>query len=395
MSAKLDDELRAAFEVASEFIEQPDGLADKARLARGTWQHTRRNRRRDAIAACAVVLVTAGAVYALSGHYSSKPVPEPPGPRVVAQLRYPVSEAAVSGERIYLASSQRSLVAAYNRATGKLVRRFRVHGSPTWLAAGPGGLIWVGIVGDRSPNVILLLSPDLGRRATAGSAGPGPLVPTSRQTALTAAPYGVLEVHMPAPGQPGVASVRQEPNSRLGAGLTTAPGNWAGLLDGRVAVQVTNGYGYGSHLVIAGEPGVTFGGDPEQQVGAVAIAGDSLWAQTFAIKNSRVALWGPLVRLDGQLRATTPVSIQRNPVLARTENVWSAGGAVWVSTGAPGHALVCFATRSAAGPVITVRASGRVAAVAATSGTAYVTTLTGVARGRSVVTSYPIPAACR
>ena len=34
MSAKLDDELRAAFEVASEFIEQPDGLADKARLAR-------------------------------------------------------------------------------------------------------------------------------------------------------------------------------------------------------------------------------------------------------------------------------------------------------------------------------------------------------------------------
>lgn len=395
MSAKLDDELRAAFEVASEFIEQPDGLADKARLARGTWQHTRRNRRRDAIAACAVVLVTAGAVYALSGHYSSKPVPEPPGPRVVAQLRYPVSEAAVSGERIYLASSQRSLVAAYNRATGKLVRRFRVHGSPTWLAACPGGLVWVGIVGDRSPNVILLLSPDFRRRATAGSAGPGPLVPTSRQTALTAAPYGVLEVHMPAPGQPGVASVRQEPNSRLGAGLTTAPGNWAGLLDGRVAVQVTNGYGYGSHLVIAGEPGVTFGGDPEQQVGAVAIAGDSLWAQTFAIKNSRMALWGPLVRLDGQLRATTPVSIQRNPVLARTENVWSAGGAVWVSTGAPGHALVCFATRSGAGPVITVRASGRVAAVAATSGTAYVTTLTGVARGRSVVTSYPIPAACR
>ncbi len=391
MSAKLGDELRTAFEVASEFIEPPDGLADKARHGRRTWRH----RRQDAIAACAVVIAAAGAVYALSGHYNSKPVPEPPGPRVVLQTRYPVSEAAVSGQYVYLASSQRSLVAAYNRATGKMVRRVRVHGSPTWLAVGPGGLVWVGIVGDRSPNMILLLSPDLGRRATAGSPAPGPLVPTSRQTALTAAPYGVLEVHMPVPGQPGVASVRQEPNSRLGAGLTTAPGNWAGLLDGRVAVQVTNGYGYGSHLVIAGEPGRTFGGDLQHQVGAVTSAGDSLWAQTFAITNSRVALRGPLVRLDGQLRPTTPVSIQRNPVLAKSENVWSAGSAVWVSTRAPGHALVCFATRSAAGPVITVRASGRVAAVAATPGTAYVTTLTGVSRGRSVVTSYPIPAACR
>jgi hypothetical protein len=391
MSAKLDDELRAAFTVASEFIKPPDGLADKARQARRTWRH----RGRDAIAACAVVLVTAGAVYALSGHYNSKPVPEPPGPRVVLQTRYPVSEAAVSGQYVYLASSQRSLVVAYNRFTGKLVRRFRVHGSPTWLAIGPGRLVWVGIVGDRSPNTIMLLSPDLGRHATAGSPGPGPLVPTSQQTALTAAPYGVLEVQMPAPGQPGVASVREERDSRLGAGLTTTPGNWTGLLDGRVAVQVTNGYGYGSHLVIAGEPGVTFGGDPQQQVVAVAKAGDSLWALTFAIKNSRVALRGPLVRLDGQLRATTPISIQRNPVLARSENVWSAGSAIWVSTGVPGQALVCFATRSAAGPVITVRARGPIASVVATPGTAYVTTLTGLAHGRSVVTSYPIPAACR
>jgi hypothetical protein len=177
MSAKLDDELRPAFEVASEFIEPPDGLADRARHARRTWRH----RRRDAIAACAVVLAAAGTVYALSGHYNSKPVPEPPGPRVVLQTRYPVSEAAVSGQYVYLASSQRSLVAAYNRFTGKLVRRVRVHGSPTWLAIGPRRLVWVGIVGDRSPDMILLLSPDLGRRAAAGSPAPGPLVPTSRR----------------------------------------------------------------------------------------------------------------------------------------------------------------------------------------------------------------------
>jgi hypothetical protein len=199
---------------------------------------------------------------------------------------------------------------------------------------------------------------------------------------------------MPAPGQQGVASVRQERDSRLGAGLTTAPGNWAGLLDGRVAVQVTNGYGYGSHLVIAGEPGVTFGGAPQQQVGAVARAGDSLWAQTFAITNSRVALrgrWSGSTASCGR-RHRFPSS---NPVLAKSENVWSAGSAVWVSTRAPGHALVCFATRSAAGPVITVRADGTIASVVATPGTAYVTTLTGVSRGRSVVTSYPIPAACR
>jgi hypothetical protein len=388
---KLDDELRAAFESASDFIEAPRGLADDARETR----RARRRRQLDAIAAAALVLAVTGAVYAISGHYRSTPVPEPPGPRVLVKVGYPVSQAAVGGGYLYLASNQSSLVAAYDRRTGKLVRRVSVPGSPTWLAVARGGLVWVGVVGDSSPNAVLLLSPDLARRATVRSVGPSPLVPTSRQVALTPSQYGMLEVRMPAPGRPGLASLRQEPDSTLGPGLNTAAGTWAGLLDGQVAVQVTNGYGYDSHLVIAGEPGKTFGGDLQHQVGAVTSTGKSLWVQLFAIRNSYAASSGPLVRIDGQLQATTPKFVQNSVVLAKTEDVWSTGDTIWAATGVRGHSLVCFASGSNAGPVITVLPLGSVASVVGSTSTVYVTTVQGDSAGPSVVTSYPVPAGCR
>jgi hypothetical protein len=390
MSRKLDDELRAAFAVASDFIEPPRGLADNAR--RGSRE--RRRKLLDAIAACALVLAVAAAVYASSSHYRATPTPVAAGPHSLVTVGYPVSQVAVSGPYLYLASNQSALVAAYDRRTGKLVRLATVPGGPDWLAVGPGGRVWADVEGDASPGALLLFSPGLAARATGASLG-GPVMPTSRQTALAPTQYGLLEVRMPAPGQPGRASQRLVSDTSLGPSLNTAPGAWAGLLDGRVAVQVTNGYGYDSHLVIAGDPGRTFGGDLQHQVGAVTSAGGSLWVQMFAIRNSYAASAGPLARADGQLRATTPVSIQRNPVLARTENVWSAGSTVWVATAARGHALVCFAGRGQAGPVITVQARGSVATVAATTSTVYVVTVQGDSFGPSLVTSYPVPAACR
>ena len=136
------------------------------------------------------------------------------------------------------------------------------------------------------PGAVLLLSPDLAERATNTSIDGAPVVPTSRQTALSPTQYGLLEVRMPAPGQPGRASQRLVPGTSLGPSQNTAPGAWAGLLDGRVVVQVTNGYGFDSHLVIAGQPGRTFGGDLQHQVGGWPAPAARSGRRSIAIKNS-------------------------------------------------------------------------------------------------------------
>ncbi len=390
---KLDDELRAAFGAASEFIQPAPGLADHARRT----TRARRRRQLATAAACAVVLATAGGAYAAAGRHHASALPHPAsGARVLVRVGYPVSQVAASGRYLYLASNQSALVGAYDRRTGKLVRLITVPGDPTWLSVGPTGFVWVSTIdAGGQPGAVLLLSPDLAERATNTSIDGAPVVPTNRQTALSPTQYGLLEARMPAPGQPGRGSQRLVPGTSLGPSQNTAPGAWAGLLDGRVVVQVTNGYGYDSHLVIAGQPGRTFGGDLEHQVEWVASTGGALWAQIIAIKNSYAASSGPLVRLDGQLRATTPMFVQRNAALAKTEDVWSSGDTVWAATGVRGHSLVCFSSTSQTGPVITVQERGSVAALAGAAGTVYVTTVLGDSYGPSVVTSYPVPPACR
>jgi hypothetical protein len=395
---KLDDELRATFDVASEFIQPPPGLADNARQAR----RARRRRQLASVAACAIVLAAVGGAYAASGrHHGSAPAHPTAGAHVFVRVGYPVSQVAVSGRYLYLASDQSSLVAAYYRSTGKLERLITVPGSPDWLSVGPGGLVWVGAIdGGGQPGAVLLLRPDLTERSTDTSLDGGPVVPTSRQAALAPTQYGLLDVRMPAPGQPGRASQRLVPGTGLGPSLNTAAGAWAGMLGGRVVVQVTDGYGMHSHMVIAGQPRHTFGGATAYQTGAVTSTGRELWVEMFAVKDSNAASSGPLVRVDTQLRATTPAYIQHSAVLAHTEGVWSSGDTVWAATGARGHALVCFSSRSQVGPVITLQASGSIAGVAATASTVYVTTVQGdstvtPAFGPSLVTSYPVPAACR
>lgn len=398
MSTRLDDELQAAFEAASESIEPTPGLAERARRA----TRARRRRQLATVAACAAMLVAAGGAYAATArHHGSPPAHPASGRHVLVRVGYPVSQTAVSGRYLYLASNQGSLIAAYDRSTAKLVRLITVPGSPAWLSVGPGGLVWVGAIDyDGQAGAVLLLRPDLSEHSTDASLDGAPVVPTGRQTAVAPTQYGLLDVSMPAPGLQGRASNRLVPGSSLGPSQNTAPGAWAGLLAGMVVVQVTNGYGYDSHLVSAGRPGRTFGGALQHEVGEVTSTGDALWVQMFAIKNSYAASSGPLVRVDGQLLATTPRFVENSAVLAKTEDVWSSGDTIWAATAARGHALVCFSARSQAGPVITVQASGTIASVAGTASTAYVTTVEGdstvtPAWGPSVVTSLPVPAGCR
>ncbi len=399
MSTGVEKELTAAFESASEFVRPHPELAGRARAG------ARKRRRRTiagAAAASAAVIAIAATTYAAAGHHQGPAtVQHRPGDtrRILATVDYQVTQLAISGQYLYVLAGQNSMLTAYDRATGKLVRQLNLPSPPSALAVGPGGLVWLAFYPSNQggPTAVWLLSPDLRLHSAYAGIVATTILPDTRTSAWVPDQYGVVRVLLPAPGQPGRASQRLEPGSSLGPSQNTAPGAWVGLLAGRIVVQVTNGYGYDSHLVIAGLPGRTFGGSRRRhQVGAVTSTGNSLWAELFAIKDNYAAQSGPLVRLDSRLRATTPTSIQASAVLAKTANVWSSGDTVWAATSARGHALVCFsAAGSHAGPVITVQATGSVAALAATASTAYVTTVQGGGDGPSVVTSYPVPRPCR
>jgi hypothetical protein len=398
VSTGIDQELKAAFETSSEFVQPPADLTESVRTA------TRRHRRRMAVAvsaATAVVLVAAGSSYLATGARQSGPEASRARPwhAITLPPGYQAQQLALDGRYLYVLAGEAGAsytLTAYSRASGQLIRSVPVPAGPAALVVGPGGFVWLSFYPDPGKSTgTWLLSPNLRLRSSYPSVAESPIVPVGRTTAFAVTQYGLVTFHMPLPGQSGRASQHLDPGTSVGPARNTAPGVWAGLLGGRVVAQVTDGDGFHSHLVIAGQPGRTFGGAQQRQAGSVASTGSSLWVEMFAVKDNNAAQSGPLVRLNPQLRATTPAAIQHSSMFARTENVWSSGDTVWVATAATGHALVCFASGTQPGPVITVRARGSVAALAAAAKTVYVTTTPPHSYDNSVITSYPVPAACR
>jgi hypothetical protein len=397
MSTGLDQELKAAFETASEFVEAPAGLAGRVRVG------ARRRRRRalaGMAAASALLLAIAGTAYAaISQHRGGGAVTQHPGRSspTLATVGYSVTQLAVGGRYLYVLAGQNSLLTAYDRDTGQLVRRVTLPSDASALAVGPGGLVWVSFSPDqaRGPAGIWLLTPDLRRHsADAGLVAPA-IVPASRTSAWVPGRGGLLRVHLPAPGQPGRASQRPEPGSSLGSAPHTPPGASVDHLGPRMAVLVSSGGGF-DHIVIAGAPSLRFGGTPRTNISAMTGTANALWVTTFAQHDGESSGQGPLVRLNSRLRPTTPASVLSNPVLARAEGVWSAGDTVWVATGVRGHSLVCFAAGHQLGPVATLPVAGAVMALAATARTVYVNALQPPGSDApSPITGYPVPAACR
>jgi hypothetical protein len=399
VSMSIDIELRAAFQAASEFVQPGSGLADNVRRA------ARRQRRKLAAAIAAttafllvaVLGVLAGlrqAAPELNQHHSAKS-----GSIYLKALPadYQVQQLAVSGSYLYVLTHGPDTLSAYDRATGKLVQVVTVPALPTALAVGPGGRVWLASTpSGGNAGGVWLLSPDLRLRSADGGVQTYIVLPLSPATAFVPSQYGLVTVRMPAPGLPGRASERLVPGTSLGPSMNTSPDAWAGVLEGRVVVQATNGHGFSSHVVVAGRPSLRFGGSLRQQIGGVTSTGSALWAATYALGNGSASSSGPLVRLDGQLRATTPESVRTSPVLAKAENVWSYGDTVWVATAARKHSLVCFVSAgSRMGPVVTLQVSGQVVALAASKATVYVSTDRSQTNGPWAVSSYPVPAGCR
>jgi hypothetical protein len=398
VSTNIDNELRAAFYEASEFVQPRPGLANLVRRAAGRQRRTLM----VTVAAAAgsvVLLIAAGVGYAAFGpHRPAAATHQQRGdmPRTLVNGGNQVTQLAASGRYVYLLTENGDTLAAYDRSSGKLIRQVTAPSEPSALAVGPGDLVWLAFYANQNggPTGTWLLSPDLRRRSYSNLAE-SVIVPVSRTTAFTVTQYGLVTVRMPLPGHPGRASQHLDRGTSVGPSRNTAAGVWAGWLDGRIVTQVTNGYGLESHLVIAGEPDRVFGGSQQHEVGAVTSTGSSLWVQLFAVKDNNAAASGPLIRLDGQLRVTTPAFVRSSSVLTRSEGVWSEGGIIWVASAARGHSLVCFAAGRPTGPVTTVMARGSVTAVASVGDIVYVGLQTDGTGQTATVVRYRVPATCR
>jgi hypothetical protein len=395
--SQIEDELRATFEVASDFVQPPSGLADSVRNA------TRRRRRRLTAAfaaATACVLVAAGGAYAAVHSQPSRLVADEHG-RVFATV--PRGESlvsiAVGGRYLYaeMITGQNGpiSVAAYDRASGRLAGRFTFPKADlAEVSTGPGGAVWavVGPVSNFGPVRIWLLSPDLRLHSIGPKVQSSFSLPVGPTTALVPVAGGLLRLTMPAPGQPGHATEHLEPGTSLGRGVMPLGLGWAQVLDGRVAVDLPDNDGYDYHVVIAGHPSLRYGNQNIPQTAAVA--GDSLWLAN--------GLGRPLVRLNAQLMPMTPGFVTADPVLQHVGWVFSAAGTIWVeslrvrhllSFGA--HSLVCFPAQSEDGPVVTLPVHGYVSGLAAAGRTAYLLTTRSQDGSPTSITSYPVPAACR
>jgi len=399
VSTDIGNDLRAAFEEASEFVQPRPGLADSVRRA------ARRGRRRLAAiiaATTAIVLAITIGSYLAAGLRHRTPV----APRkhawhaITLPPESQVGQLAATGRYLYVLESSVSwpvaALSAYDRASGKLIRTIDVPAAASALAIGPGASIWLAFYPDQNggPTGIWLLSPDLSHHSAGPATQTSIIVPTGPTTALLPTQYGLLRIRIPLPGATGRATQALLPRTSLGPPMNTAPGVSAALIDGRVAVQVTDGYGFHSHVVIAGSPNTTFGGGKHTIIDAMVGTGGSLWVDAGGDSS------GPLYRLNGHLRPTTPNAIRLDPLLRHTENIWSSGHTIWVALGLGAYglqhqSLACFTTGSQVGPITTLHVPGEVDALAAIGGTVYITSGPPNTPGAGVVTSYRVPAACR
>jgi hypothetical protein len=393
--ASLDEQLRRSFVAASDFVQAPPGLADRARRA----SRRRRRRARVAAAACGLILVAAGASFVAVGQHQVAPAGSRydgrvPRPGLVGMAS--VDQLAAHGRYVYALSSPPDRLSAFDRATGKRIRQVSVPDVPLVLAVGPGGRVWLSFGQDATgsgPQGTWLLSPDLRLRSTAPAAVDN-LVPTGLTTAQAVTPRGAVKMQMPSPGQPGSATQTQIPGTGIGRGAIVIW--WADRLGGRMAADVNIGgpnNGELDHLVIAGRPAIQFGGGTRFAIQSVASTGDALWAITSRYGRGAPLGWGPLIRLDGELRVTTPQSIRSSAILDEATQVWSTGSSVWVATAVTSHWLVCFTASGQPGPIIPVSVGGQIAALAVSGDAVYVSMMRPHAS--DVVRSYRIPAACR
>jgi hypothetical protein len=350
-------------------------------------------------AATVAALVIAGASYlgATIGSQSARPGPAHHAltPRFVVRLPLgqDVQALAASGPYVYIGADHGGTapytLSAYLRATGRLIRTVRVPAVPTSLVAGPAGSLWLTFVPNEGggPCGTWLLTADLARRSAARLLCNYAVLPTGPRSALTVVgTNGHLgTVLMPPPGEPGRPHVtRTAYLGRYAVASLIAVG-------GHVAALLTNDFG-DAHLVIVGQSHVSYGGVAKGPfVQSVAAQAGTLWVATYP---SNGPSYGPLVQLSGKLRPITPRRVASNPVLRKSEQVWSHQATTWVATASNGHRLVCFADHGVIGPLATIPSPSQPAALAVAGQTVYIAVGGSLGAPATEVLGYQVPAVC-
>jgi hypothetical protein len=398
MNRDVDAELRDALTEASECIVPSADLAGRVmRAARG------RRRVLTGVLAAALVMVTAGTLIAVR-----EIAPAPAGPSAHRhhghhrgwaggmRIAAPSAElVAASAGKIYLAGGDypTAVLAAYDRRTGRLIRRVSIPALPSALRIGPGGLIWLCFYpgSNGGGTGVWLLSPDLARRSGVDlavrryhGAAPFDVLPAGRDSAILATDSRLARVRLPLPGQPGSPRLTWLP---LAAGADPIRGLPVGLTSfaGRVVVRLADDAGR-TIITFAGRRPPIFSPGPSRGASSAAASASGLWVTTFARGGGQIGQ--RLVRLDARLRPDTPASIRRSRLLAGAQQVVTLGGAVWAFL--PWSPwLACFADHGGrTGPVETLNTGYTPVSAAAVGDTIYVVGPAGVA-------SYRIPHQCR
>lgn len=359
-----------------------------------------RARRRIRVGRAGAVLVTAvvvagicaglvAGVQALYRAAHSQPSPSHPG--WTATKFGEVDGLAVGESTLYVAAGDfpHATLSAFDRVTGRLIRRIGVPGHPGALHVGPGGLVWLTFGADTAGarSGLWLLSPDLSQRSTLGpravsSIDLSDVLPIGPADAVVVY-HGLAGLHLPPPGQQGRATLRRiaaTPAAHLVTGgpfivaIVRLAGHYAALVEHNLRYRV----------VLAGRSHPVFDPGPGVTINSVASGGNGLWITTGPQTGGPSAV----IRLNAQLRPATPRSVGRNPDLAFPERVWAAGDTVVVSTDVGSRPLACFRFHNGgAGPVTIIPARLPPEDLAVAGRTLY------AADARGVV-AYHLPPAC-
>jgi hypothetical protein len=403
MSPGIETELRDALAHASESIMPRADLADRVRRAGRRRRHVLTR-----VIAAGLATVVAGSLIAIYGigHGQHRPAANHHDRRrggVTIVIGYDGPDhVAANGRWIYVTAGDGnpgSVMFAYDRATGRLVRSIAIPALASSLQVGPGGLVWLSFYPDSNGGGtgVWLLSPDLKARSGVNlgtkryhGAAPFDVLLTGTNTAVLATDYGLATLRLPSPGQPGAPALHwlpRVPGSRRIQGLPVQVAAFAG----RLAVRVDSDGGR-QLISFAGSRSAEFIPKPADALSPVAASASGLWT-TLSTDNGQTSLG--LIRLDNRLRLSTPRTIRSDPVLRGAQQVVTLGSTVWVTLSGPAPSLACFIDRGGhIGPVTksdyrpepaTNNGAGGLAAV---GHTLYVL-------GPIAVASYPIPGACR
>jgi len=269
------------------------------------------------------------------------------------------------------------------------VRQVPIPASPSALAIGPGGYVWLTFYPDQNGGGtgVWRLSPNLRRRSGINLAvrsysryTPFDVLPVSTDTAVLAA--GRLATIRLSWAR---AALRPGPAVPRFDGLVGVTG--LARIGGKLVARFEGDAG-DWRIWLPGPPSRVFGPSGRfhpgrsPDLGSMAGQTGGLWIVELGPNNT-----GSPILLNSRLQVITPRSIARNRLLSTAQQAFTSGATVWVETS--GNAIACFRySGGRAGPVAVIRPRTAPGVLAVSGDTVYVADQAGI-------TGLPVSRSCR